>query len=106
MFLLEYSSQFKKDFKKITKISIPYIVEVGHIIYALQRGEILHEKYVDYPLSGNWANYRDCHIKPDLVLIYKISNSTLRLVLIASYSENNDEGYLRAQTLFKSKCFL
>ncbi|PHS12436.1 MAG: type II toxin-antitoxin system mRNA interferase toxin, RelE/StbE family [Kangiella sp.] len=87
MFRLEYSTQFKKDFKKITKMSIPDIVEVGHIIYALQQGDALLEKYVDHPLSGNWANYRDCHIKPDLVLIYKISNNTLKLARIGSHSE-------------------
>jgi len=87
MLQLEYSTQFKKDFKKIIRMSISDIIEVGHIISALQRRDTLLEKYVDHPLSGSWANYRDCHIKPDLMLIYKIGNSTLKLARIGSHSE-------------------
>ncbi|UAA37396.1 type II toxin-antitoxin system YafQ family toxin [Paraneptunicella aestuarii] len=87
MLNLEYSSQFKKDFKKITKLPIADIVEVGHVIKQLQLGNPLAEKYVDHALSGNWQHYRDCHIKPDLVLIYKAETSTLKLARIGSHSE-------------------
>ena len=87
MFKLKYSTQFKKDFKKIAKLPIPDVVEVGHVIKQLQLGETLSEKYVDHPLSGNWQNYRDCHVKPDLVLIYKIEAGTLRLARIGNHSE-------------------
>ena len=87
MYRLEYSSQFKKDFKKITKRSISDIVEVGHVISKLQRGEALDKKYVDHPLTGNWAGFHDCHIKPDLVLIYRIANETLQLARVGSHGE-------------------
>jgi addiction module toxin component, YafQ family/addiction module toxin, RelE/StbE family len=87
MLKLEYSSQFKKDFKKIAKLSIPDVVEVGHIIKQLQLGETLPEKYVDHSLSGNWQNYRDCHVKPDLVLIYKVDDTSLKLARIGTHSE-------------------
>ncbi|MBM7070623.1 type II toxin-antitoxin system YafQ family toxin [Shewanella sp. 202IG2-18] len=87
MYHLEYSSQFKKDFKKVAKLAIPDVIEVGHIITSLQKNKKLEAKYVDHALSGNWANYRDCHIKPDLVLIYKIEDSTLKLARIGSHSE-------------------
>jgi mRNA interferase YafQ len=87
MLKLEYSTQFKKDFKKIAKLPIPDIVEVGHLIKQLQLGETLPEKYVDHPLSGDWQNYRDCHVKPDLVLIYKIDSSYLKLARIGTHSE-------------------
>lgn len=53
MYSLEYSSQFKKDFKKITKRPIPDILEVGHVISKLQQDEALSAKYVDHPLTGN-----------------------------------------------------
>ena len=56
MLKLEYSTQFKKDFKKIAKLPIPDVVEVGHVIKQLQLGETLPEKYVDHPLSGNWQS--------------------------------------------------
>ena len=87
MLKLEYATQFKKDFKKIAKLAIPDVIEVGHVIKLLQLGETLPEKYVDHPLSGNWQNYRDCHVKPDLVLIYKIESGALRLARIGSHSE-------------------
>lgn len=87
MYKLEYSSQFKRDFKKVTKMSIPDIVEVGNVISTLQRGETLAARYVDPALSGNWAGFRDCYIKPDLVLIYQIDNEVLQLARIGSHSE-------------------
>lgn len=87
MLKLEYSNQFKKYFKKIAKLPIPDVIEVGHVIKQLQIGETLLEKYVDHLLSGNWHNYRDCHVKPDLVLIYKIDSDALRLARIGSHSE-------------------
>ena len=87
MHSLEYSTQIKKDFKKITKLPIPDIVEVGRIISKLQRDEPLEDKHVDHALTGNWHGFRDCHIKPDLVLIYRVENSTLQLARIGSHSE-------------------
>jgi mRNA interferase YafQ len=87
MLKLEYATQFKKDFKKVAKLPIPDVVEVGHVIKQLQLSNALPEKYVDHPLSGNWVGYRDCHIKPDLVLIYKIGSNTLKSARVGSHSE-------------------
>jgi mRNA interferase YafQ len=87
MYSLEYSAQFKKDFKKITKRSIPDILEVGGVISMLQRDQPLDAKYVDHPLIGNWQGFRDCHVKPDLVLIYRVSGGVLQLARIGSHSE-------------------
>lgn len=87
MYSLEYSTQFKKDFKKITRRSIADILEVGGVISKLQRGEPLDDKHVDHSLAGNWQGFRDCHVKPDLVLIYKVSGSLLQLARIGSHSE-------------------
>lgn len=87
MHSLEYSTQFKKDFKKVTKLPIPDIVEVGRIISKLQRDEPLEDKHADHALTGNWHGFRDCHIKPDLVLIYRVDNGTLQLARIGSHSE-------------------
>ncbi|OEF16183.1 type II toxin-antitoxin system YafQ family toxin [Aliivibrio logei] len=87
MYNLEYSTQFKKDFKKITKMPISDIIEVGNIISKLQRNETLDPKNVDHSLTGNWSGFRDCHIKPDLVLIYRIFNGQLQLARIGSHSD-------------------
>ena len=87
MLSLEYSAQFKRDFRKVTKLVIPDILEVGNIISKLKRGETLPLKNVDHALSGNWLGFRDCHIKPDLILIYRVSDNTLQLARIGSHSE-------------------
>ena len=48
----------------------------------------LEARYRDHDLSGDWAGYRECHIKPDLLLIYRKSEpSTLRLARLGSHSE-------------------
>ncbi|MDR3503901.1 MAG: type II toxin-antitoxin system YafQ family toxin [Legionella sp.] len=48
----------------------------------------LAEKHRDHALSGNWSDHRDCHIKPDLILIYrKPEMDTLQLVRLGSHSE-------------------
>jgi mRNA interferase YafQ len=87
MLKLEYSNQFKKDFKKVIKLAIPDVIEVGNVVSTLQRNSKLEAKYVDHPLSGNWSGYRDCHVKPDLVLIYKVDSTTLKLARIGSHSD-------------------
>lgn len=50
-------------------------------IRILSSGEILPERYLDHLLSGNYKGYRECHIEPDWLLVYKIDNNTLTLVL-------------------------
>ena len=82
-----YSSQFKKDFKKARKLPLSELKAIFDVISALERGEALDEKFKDHELTGNWANYRECHIKPDLLLIYRIEDSVLKLARIGSHSE-------------------
>ena len=48
----------------------------------------LPENNRDYALSGDWTGYRECHVKPDLLLIYrKPDAATLRLARFGSHSE-------------------
>lgn len=55
------------------------------VIRKLAQGKSLDPKYKDHSLSGNWKNFRECHIKPDLLLIYQIKNDTLYLVRLGSH---------------------
>ncbi|NEO14857.1 MAG: type II toxin-antitoxin system YafQ family toxin [Moorea sp. SIO3F7] len=52
----------------------------------LERKE-LEPKYKDHALTGNWSGYRDCHIEPDWILIYKISGTHLFLVRSGSHAD-------------------
>ena len=48
----------------------------------------LARRNFDHPLSGEWSDHRDCHIRPDLVLIYREpDDDSLELVRLGSHSE-------------------
>ena len=51
------------------------------VVLKLANGEVLPAKYNDHPLKGDKRAYRDCHIKGDWVLIYKIDKEVLHLIL-------------------------
>lgn len=74
------STKFQKDLKKIQKrgYNINLLKETLKI---LSSGNPLPEKYKDHSLSGNFIGCRECHITPDWLLIYEISNETLILYL-------------------------
>jgi mRNA interferase YafQ len=58
------------------------------VIQTVANDQALEPRHRDHALSGSWKDYRDCHIKPNLVLIYqKPDDATLRLVRLGSHSE-------------------
>lgn len=58
------------------------------VVTFLVEDELLPESFRDHALVGNWKNYRECHLKPDLLLIYKTEEpETLRLARLGSHSE-------------------
>lgn len=58
------------------------------VLGALTTDQPLDARYRDHDLSGDWAGYRECHVKPDLLLIYRKSDTdTLRLARLGSHSE-------------------
>lgn len=80
MLKIRYSNRFKKDFKTIKKrgYNIKLLEEVLNF---LVNEEELPEKYRDYQLIGNYKGYRECHITPDWLLIYKVEEDILTLTL-------------------------
>lgn len=82
------STQFKRDLKKIIKQGKDLDL-LQEIVEVLQRKESLPPKNCDHSLSGNWKGYRECHISPDWLLIYKIEDQLklLRLARTGSHSE-------------------
>lgn len=52
------------------------------VVELLLDGQTLPEKYKDHQLTGNWKGYRECHIEPDWLLVYKIYESKLILSLV------------------------
>ena len=76
-----WTSKFKKDYKLAIKRN-KNIELLDDIIRMLSRGETLPEKNQDHALSGNWSGFRECHIQPDWLLIYRIENDVLVLTLV------------------------
>ena len=79
MLTLFRTKSFKKDYKKLSDTDKTLLKE---IIVKLQKEEKLEKKYKDHKLIGNYTNCRECHIKPDLLLIYKINDTILELGLV------------------------
>ena len=84
------TEKFKKDYKREAKgehrttLDADLLAAISH----LATDQTLPEKFHDHPLAGEYTNHRECHLKPDLLLIYKIPDDhTLRLVRVGSHSE-------------------
>ena len=65
------------------------IEELDIVIKFLSEDGSLPEKYKDHDLSGNWSGFRECHIRPNWLLIYKVSNNNLILTLSRTGSHND-----------------
>ena len=78
MYTIFRTNSFKKDYKKLSKEDRELLKD---IIIKLAKGYILEKKYKDHKLIGNYNDCRKCHIKPDLLLIYRIKEDILELGL-------------------------
>ena len=79
-------NNYKRSFKKI-KLSDDEELSYIDVLYKLLNDEALEEKYKDHQLKGNFDGCRECHIKPDLLLIYKVKEEVIELIDIGSHSE-------------------
>ena len=77
---LYFSARFKKDYKKMVKRGCnPILLE--EVIDLLRQQLPLPSKNRDHELSGNYEGYRECHLSPDWLLVYKVDQGELILVL-------------------------
>ena len=77
---ITYEKSFRRQYKLLIKRGYD-IALLDDIILKLANGEPLQSKHRDHPLHGDRLGYRDCHIKDDWVLIYKIDKGVLTLIL-------------------------
>jgi mRNA interferase YafQ len=87
---IKRTSRFKKDYKREAKGRHRNTLDddLRAVLTLLIADAPLPENLRDHTLSGDWADHRDCHIKPDLLLIYrKPDNDNLELVRLGSHSE-------------------
>lgn len=82
MYQVVTSSQYRKAFKKLSRSGSFPRKDFDFVVNVLRSGKSLPLKYRDHKLIGEYKNYRECHVRPDMLLIYQIQNKELVLVLI------------------------
>ena len=81
MYQVKFTTVFKKSYKLMKKRGLD-ISLLDKVIDLLRQGKQLDEKYKDHALSGNFVGFRECHIKPDRLLVYLLENDILTLTLV------------------------
>jgi mRNA interferase YafQ len=87
---IEWTGQFKRDYRREGRGQHRVTLDRAllSVIDLFANDLSLEVSSRDHPLIGDWKDHRDCHIRPDLVLIYqKPDGATLRLVRLGSHSE-------------------
>jgi mRNA interferase YafQ len=87
---IERSTRFNRDYRREAKGQHRATLDADlvPVLVALASDQSLEPRHRDHELKGDWVRYRDCHIKPDLVLIYKkVDDDILRLARLGSHAE-------------------
>lgn len=79
---VQWSSRFKKSFKRVRQLPGFNEDKFDTVVRLLSRGETLTEQYRDHALSGFMSDKRECHLAPDILLVYSFTDSILTLTLI------------------------
>jgi mRNA interferase YafQ len=80
------SGRFKRDVKVAEKRGKD-MTKLRTVLTLLIQGDPLSIEYRDHPLRGDWMGYRDLHIEPDWLLIYRVSDDELRLARTGTHSD-------------------
>lgn len=82
---VKFTSAFKKSYKLMKKRGMD-ISLLDNVVDDLRQGKVLAERYRDHALQGKFKGFRECHIKPDWLLIYLIEDDILTLTLVETGS--------------------
>ena len=81
MYTLKFTAAYKKSYKLLKKRGLDLSL-LDEVVDTLRRGIPLEGKYRDHELTGPFKGFRECHIRPDWLLIYLIENDILILTLV------------------------
>ena len=79
--------RFKADLKRVARSGRYRVEELLQVVEALAMDRPLESKYRDHALVGEWADFRECHIRPDWLLIYRLEPDRLVLVRTGSHAD-------------------
>ena len=80
IYKVKFTSAYKRSYRRLKKRGLN-ISLLDAVIEELRQGRLLHKKYKDHILKGNFAGFHECHIKPNWLLIYLIEDDVLTLTL-------------------------
>lgn len=81
MYRIKFTTAYKKGYKLMQKRGLD-ISALDFVVDTLRQGKPLDAKYRDHDLHGNLTGFRECHVKPDWLLIYLIEDNILTLTLV------------------------
>jgi mRNA interferase YafQ len=81
MLKISFTNQYLKDLELMKRRNLPKS-ELDAVVKLLSEQKQLHPEHKDHALKGNFAGYRECHIRPNWLLMYKIEKQILTLVLV------------------------
>jgi mRNA interferase YafQ len=81
------TSAFKRDYKKWSHSHPQWIPLVQSIVQQLANDQPLEWSHRDHALTGSWRGCRECHLKPDWLLIYRLEPGQLMLIRLGSHAE-------------------
>lgn len=81
------TASFKRDMKRLARSGRYSVSELLTVVHALAEDIPLEPKYRDHSLTGNWQDHRECHIRADWLLVYRLEPRKLVLVRTGSHSE-------------------
>lgn len=83
---LRQSTKFKRDIKRLQRQGVD-LLRLQNVIETLVAQQPLDERHRDHFLIGAWKGYRECHIQPDWLLIYRVEAHELQLIRTGSHSD-------------------
>jgi len=84
---LAYTASFRRDFKRLARSRRHELALLGEAVGLLATGARLPGKFRDHPLGTNWKGCRECHVRPDWLLIYMVRPETLTLVRTGAHED-------------------
>lgn len=86
MLKVRYANQFKRDLKSCVKRRYNIAI-LEKVVDVLRRPDVLPRSNLDHALTGNYADYRECHVTPDWLLVYRYEDDVLFLYRTGTHSD-------------------
>ena len=88
MYKIKFTATYKKSYRKAIKRGLDISI-LDNVVNLLRQGKELGSKYKDHMLKGEYIGFRECHLKPDWLLIYLVEDDILTLTLIDTGSHTD-----------------